>query len=54
MSQSNPCVFEWLSFEPEYDRLVEIFQGYRGSSEAPDAGWPPATAGPAPGSWSSS
>lgn len=28
-----PCVFDWLSFNPEHDRLVEIFQGYRGSSE---------------------
>lgn len=33
MSQSNPCVFDWLTFEPEYDRLVEIYQGYRGGSE---------------------
>jgi len=33
MFQSNPCVFDWLNFEPEYDRVVEIFQGYRGASE---------------------
>ncbi|MFT7462628.1 MAG: hypothetical protein ACI9EF_000970 [Pseudohongiellaceae bacterium] len=33
MFEKNPCVFDWLTFEPEYDRLVEIFQGYRGASE---------------------
>lgn len=34
MSSANPASLEWLSFEPGFDRLVEIFQGYRGSSEA--------------------
>lgn len=33
MFAGNPTVFDWLSFEPSRDRLVEIFQGYRGSSE---------------------
>lgn len=33
MFSGNPAVFDWLSFEPEFDRLVEIYQGYRGGSE---------------------
>lgn len=33
MFEGNPCVFDWLAFEPRYDRLIEIFQGYRGASE---------------------
>lgn len=37
MYDLHPCRMDWLSFEPKYDRLVEIFQAYRGSSEAVDA-----------------
>jgi hypothetical protein len=33
MYESNPIVFDWLTFDPAHDRLVEIFQGYRGASE---------------------
>lgn len=34
MYPKNPVVMDWSGFNPAYDRLVEIFQGYRGSSEA--------------------
>ena len=37
MFPANPSVFDWSSFDPAHDRLVEIFQSYRGSSEAADA-----------------
>jgi len=37
MYERSASVFEWLAFNPEYDRVVEIFQAYRGSSEALDA-----------------
>lgn len=37
MFPSNPSVLDWSSFEPQHDRLVEVFQSYRGSSEAVDA-----------------
>jgi hypothetical protein len=33
MYEKSGSVFDWLSFNPEYDRVVEIFQSYRGSSE---------------------
>lgn len=31
-----PAVFDWLSFNPRYDRLLEVWQGYRGGSESED------------------
>jgi hypothetical protein len=34
MFPGNPSRFEWSGFDPAWDRLVEVFQGYRGSSEA--------------------
>jgi len=37
MYAASGAVMDWLSFDPEFDRLVEIFQGYRGSSEAKGA-----------------
>lgn len=37
MFPANPSVFDWSSFDPAHDRLIEIFQSYRGSSEASDA-----------------
>ena len=37
MFPANPSVFDWSSFDPAHDRLIEVFQGYRGSSEAVDA-----------------
>jgi hypothetical protein len=37
MLPTNPSVFDWSSFDPGHDRLVEVFQSYRGSSEARDA-----------------
>ncbi len=33
MYELSASVFDWLSFNPEYDRVVEIFQSYRGASE---------------------
>lgn len=37
MFPGNPSVLDWRGYAPEFDRLVEVFQGYRGSSEAHDA-----------------
>lgn len=37
MFPDNPVVMDWSTLNPEYDRLVEVFQGYRGSSEASGA-----------------
>jgi len=37
MYPGNPTMLDWSSFQPQFDRLVEIFQSYRGSSEAVDA-----------------
>jgi hypothetical protein len=37
MFPAKPSVFDWSSFDPGHDRLIEIFQSYRGSSEAADA-----------------
>jgi len=37
MYAASESIFDWATFDPRYDRLVEIFQGYRGSSEAADA-----------------
>jgi len=34
MYPDNPVVMDWSGFNPAYDRVVEVFQGYRGSSEA--------------------
>ncbi len=33
MFANSPIVFDWRDFEPRFDRVVEVFQGYRGSSE---------------------
>jgi len=46
MYPDNPVVMDWSGFDPDYDRVVEVFQGYRGSSEALDA--PRAIAGMPP------
>jgi hypothetical protein len=46
MYPDNPVVMDWSGFDPDYDRVVEIFQGYRGSSEA--AGAPRAIPGMPP------
>jgi hypothetical protein len=35
MFPANPSRLDWSGFQPAFDRLVEVFQGYRGSSEAP-------------------
>ncbi len=37
MFAGSGIVFDWSQFEPRYDRLVEVWQGYRGSSEAAQA-----------------
>ncbi|GJM21210.1 MAG: hypothetical protein DHS20C15_11250 [Planctomycetota bacterium] len=37
MFDGHPSMLDWIGFHPEYDRVVEVFQGYRGSSEAIDA-----------------
>ncbi len=37
MVPGKPEVLDWSTFNPAFDRLVEVFQGYRGSSEAADA-----------------
>jgi hypothetical protein len=37
MLPSKPEVLDWSTFNPAFDRLVEVFQSYRGSSEAVDA-----------------
>ncbi len=37
MFPSNPSTLAWGSFDPRFDRLVEVFQSYRGNSEAIDA-----------------
>ncbi|HZL99673.1 MAG TPA: DUF3604 domain-containing protein, partial [Planctomycetota bacterium] len=37
MFAGNPSVFDWSSFDPAHDRVIELFQSYRGSSEAADA-----------------
>jgi hypothetical protein len=36
MFPSNPARMDWSGYDPAWDRLVEVFQGYRGSSEGPD------------------
>lgn len=33
MFANSTVMFDWHDFEPRYDRVVEIFQGYRGGSE---------------------
>ncbi|MHC5212083.1 MAG: DUF3604 domain-containing protein [Planctomycetota bacterium] len=35
MFPGNPARLDWAGFDPTWDRLLEVFQGYRGSSEAP-------------------
>jgi hypothetical protein len=37
MTAGSESVFNWDAFDPALDRLVEVFQGYRGSSEAEGA-----------------
>jgi hypothetical protein len=37
MLPTKPEVLDWSTFNPAFDRVVEVFQSYRGSSEAEDA-----------------
>lgn len=37
MFANSSVVFDWADFDPSHDRLVEIFQGYRGASEGAGA-----------------
>ncbi len=37
MTAGSQAVMDWRGFDPRVDRLVEVFQGYRGSSEASGA-----------------
>ncbi len=37
MLSGDNASLDWRDFDPAFDRVVEVFQGYRGSSEAHDA-----------------
>ncbi len=37
MFEDSGIVFQWKHFDPAWDRLIEVWQGYRGSSEADGA-----------------